>query len=76
MATPGDYFGELGPLFGLPRSAMARARTQAIVTGYTVQAFREQLGQGDVDRLIEHRELTAAPGGGSLRVRRTDAIGR
>ena len=65
VATRGDYFGELGPLFGLPRSATARARTQAIVTGYTVQAFREQLGQGAVDRLIEHRELTAAPGGGA-----------
>jgi putative ABC transport system ATP-binding protein len=61
VAAPGDYFGELGPLFGLPRSATARARTHAIVTGYTVQAFREQLGPGALHRLIEHRKLTAAP---------------
>jgi putative ABC transport system ATP-binding protein len=61
VAAPGDYFGELGPLFCLPRSATARARTHAIVTGYTVQAFREQLGPGALHRLIEHRKLIAAP---------------
>ena len=27
VAEPGDYFGELGPLFHMPRSATARART-------------------------------------------------
>lgn len=58
VATPGDYFGEIGPLFSLPRSATVRARTEAIVIGYTVQAFRERLGLGGVRDLIEHRELT------------------
>jgi putative ABC transport system ATP-binding protein len=65
IATPGHYFGEIGPLFGLPRSATVRARTEAIVIGYTVQAFRERLGPAGVRDLIEHRELAiegAAPG--------------
>ena len=44
VAGPGDYFGEMGPVFGLPRSATVRALTAATVIGYTVQAFREKLG--------------------------------
>jgi putative ABC transport system ATP-binding protein len=56
-ATRGDYFGEIGPLFHLPRSATVRARTDATVVGYTVQAFRERLGAGTVRDLIEHRPL-------------------
>ena len=44
--APGDYFGELAPLAGLPRSASARARSQASLTGYGVQEFRRwQSGQ-------------------------------
>lgn len=57
ISTAGDYFGEMGPLFGLPRSATARARTDATVVGYTVQAFRERLGPTGVRNLIEHRSL-------------------
>jgi putative ABC transport system ATP-binding protein len=53
----GDYFGEIGPLFHLPRSATERARTDATVVGYTVQAFRERLGMSGVRDLIEHRPL-------------------
>ena len=60
VATPGDYFGEMGPLFGLPRSARVRARTDATVIGYTVQAFRERLGPAGVRDLIEHRELAVS----------------
>ncbi|MCV7314604.1 ATP-binding cassette domain-containing protein [Mycolicibacillus parakoreensis] len=41
----------------MPRSATARARTEATVTGYTVQAFRERLGNIGVRELIEHRDL-------------------
>lgn len=56
-AASGDYFGEMGPLFALPRSASARARTNATVVGYTVQAFREMLGAGGSRDLIEHKSL-------------------
>ncbi|MBP1821178.1 ATP-binding cassette domain-containing protein [Mycobacterium sp. OAE908] len=53
----GDYFGEIGPVFHLPRNATARACTDATVVGYTVRAFRERLGVGGVRDLIEHRPL-------------------
>jgi putative ABC transport system ATP-binding protein len=46
----GDHFGEMGPLFSLPRSASAVARTDAKLTGYTVRGFRELVG---VERLSE-----------------------
>ncbi|HZQ33894.1 MAG TPA: ATP-binding cassette domain-containing protein [Mycobacterium sp.] len=55
--TAGDYFGEMGPLFGLPRSATVRARTAATVIGYTVQQFRERLGSNGLRDIIEHHEL-------------------
>ncbi len=57
VSTAGDYFGEIGPLFGMPRSASVRARTDAKVIGYTVNAFRERLGPAGVRDLIEHRDL-------------------
>ena len=49
-AQPGEYFGEMGPTFKLPRAASARARTASVVIGRTVQEFRnrrhsEQLGR-------------------------------
>jgi putative ABC transport system ATP-binding protein len=57
VVTTGDYFGEIGPVFHMPRSATVRARTGATVVGYTVRAFRERLGLGGVRDLIEHRPL-------------------
>ena len=57
VAVSGDYFGEIGPLFGMPRSATVRARTNATVVGYTVQAFRERLGAAGLRDLIEHRDI-------------------
>jgi len=56
-AKRGDYLGEIGPVFHLPRSATVRARTDATVIGYTVRAFRERLGAGGIRDLIEHRPL-------------------
>ena len=53
----GDYFGEIGPLFGLPRSATARARTDAVVVGYSIPAFRERIPAADMHDLIAGREL-------------------
>jgi putative ABC transport system ATP-binding protein len=37
----GAYFGELGPMLNLPRTASARALTYAVVTGCSVQQFRK-----------------------------------
>ena len=37
---PGEYFGELGPMLSMPRSASARAREPATLIGYGPQAFR------------------------------------
>ena len=59
IAGPGDYFGEMGVLFHIPRSATVRSRTDATVVGYTAQAFREQLGVSGLGELIEHRELAS-----------------
>jgi putative ABC transport system ATP-binding protein len=51
-AQPGGYFGELAPIFGIPRSATARASQPSVVTGYTPADFREQAGPGAVRDLI------------------------
>ena len=40
---PGDYFGELGPLLGFPRSATARAVSPALLTAYNVHDFRSKV---------------------------------
>ena len=47
---PGNYFGELGPMLNLPRSACARARGLCRVTGYTVRAFRRKFPAAGVTR--------------------------
>jgi putative ABC transport system ATP-binding protein len=43
---PGNYFGELAPMFGLRRTATARASSNAttVVTGYTLRDFRSRRG--------------------------------
>jgi putative ABC transport system ATP-binding protein len=46
--TSGKYFGEIGPLFAMPRSATARARTAAVVVGYSARDFRQRIGNGRV----------------------------
>ncbi len=57
-ATAGEYFGEIGPLFGLPRSATVRAITDGRLIGYTVKEFRQRLGAHGIHDLIEHRKLS------------------
>jgi putative ABC transport system ATP-binding protein len=43
IVEPGGYFGELAPMFGLRRSATARATDRgAQVTGYSLRDFRAQ----------------------------------
>jgi putative ABC transport system ATP-binding protein len=39
---PGEYFGELGPMFGIRRSATARAITPVHVTGLPLREFRNR----------------------------------
>lgn len=48
----GAYFGELSPIFGLPRSSTARAAADAVVTGYTPEDFRKQVGSPDMNDII------------------------
>jgi putative ABC transport system ATP-binding protein len=57
VAGPGDYFGEIGVLFHMPRSATVRARTDATAVGYTAQAFRERLGVTGISNLMGQHEL-------------------
>ena len=39
---PGGYFGELGPMLNLPRSASARALRPTVVSGSSIQQFRAE----------------------------------
>jgi putative ABC transport system ATP-binding protein len=41
LYQPGSYFGELAPLYGLRRSATARAVTASRVIGYSAPEFRQ-----------------------------------
>jgi len=48
----GDVFGEMGPFFGLPRTATVRASGACRVTGYTTRAFREEVGADALRELL------------------------
>lgn len=49
---PGQYFGELGALFGLRRSATARAVTRTVVTGYPVRDFRSLIAPDGITHVV------------------------
>ena len=51
--SPGDYFGELAPIFGTRRSASARALTAARVTGLSPGAFRRRTRGRASTQLVE-----------------------
>jgi putative ABC transport system ATP-binding protein len=60
----GGYFGELAPMFGLRRSATARAGdAPAVVTGYTLRDFRAHRGDiaGDLLGKADDATRSAAP---------------
>ena len=52
--TAKEHFGEMGPLFGLPRSATARAGSTTVVVGYTPEQFRKHIGADRLTDLIRH----------------------
>ena len=64
VLAAGDYFGEMSPLFGLPRSATAKARTDATVTAYTVQDFRDRMGETSMAEIVETTTGRAVPEAG------------
>jgi len=39
---PGNYFGEIGPMLNLPRSASARARGDVVLTAMSIRSFRSR----------------------------------
>ena len=51
----GEHVGEMGPLFGLRRSATVRALEPCQVTGYTSKAFRDLVGAENLPKLIRGR---------------------
>jgi putative ABC transport system ATP-binding protein len=53
----GAFFGEMGPFFGLARTATVRATSKAKVTGYTTRAFRQKVGS---ERLSEYLGAASA----------------
>jgi putative ABC transport system ATP-binding protein len=52
VAKRGDYFGELAPLLGFPRSATARARKPTRLRTYDVAEFRALVGSEGVAKLL------------------------
>ena len=68
-AGPDTWFGELAPLFGLPRSATARATTATVVTSCTPQDLRKRVKAHGLDGrsrrlvLIALREAVGPPAG-------------
>ena len=40
LHRPGNYFGEIGPMLNLPRSASARAEVATLLTAMTSASFR------------------------------------
>ena len=48
ILSPGEHFGEMAPLFSLPRSAGVVATTPASVEGMTVEQFRRRFDVGSL----------------------------
>lgn len=52
VIRPGEHVGEMGPLFGLKRSATVTARAPSTVTGYSAKSFRKLVGDDKIPSLI------------------------
>jgi putative ABC transport system ATP-binding protein len=52
VIKPGDYFGEFSPMFGLPRSATARAVEASVLTSYGLREFRDRFHVDAPGRLL------------------------
>jgi putative ABC transport system ATP-binding protein len=52
VVRPGSYFGEFSPMFGLPRSATARAAGPTVVTGYGLREFRDRFQVASPGRML------------------------
>ncbi len=60
---PGEHFGEMGPLFDLPRSAAARGGPKgAKVTGYTLRQFSDVVGLETLGGLLGKAGIASASG--------------
>jgi putative ABC transport system ATP-binding protein len=57
----GRTFGELGPVFGLPRSATARAAQPTKVTGYPLAEYKELVGLDQLATLLSERAPSPVP---------------
>ena len=55
-ARAGEVFGEMAPLFSLPRSARAVAVEPTVLTGYTIDAFTAEFGGEELRRLVSRFE--------------------
>jgi putative ABC transport system ATP-binding protein len=58
----GQYFGELGPMFGLRRSATARATEPSRVTGLPLSEFRGRFGGEKVAELVGNGHVSTNGG--------------
>jgi putative ABC transport system ATP-binding protein len=52
VINPGSYFGEFSPMFGLPRSATARATVPTVVTSYGLRQFRDRFNVASPGRML------------------------
>ena len=55
-AGPGEVFGEMAPLFSLPRSARAVAVEPTVLTAWTVEGFTSEFGGEELRRLVSRFE--------------------
>jgi len=58
--SAGNQFGEMAPLFDLPRSASARATSRVRVLAYTVDAFRARYGGAHLIAMVGRNSVVAS----------------